>query len=293
VEACAVASNLAGEPEPFRCVAIVGVGLIGGSLGMALRSRGFAMRVIGIDRSEETLSRAVSLGAIDTGSPDLDRVAEADCVVFATPVGGLPGLLERASEFVQPGAILTDVGSVKRRIVSAGERLFGARFVGGHPMSGSEASGVDAARGDLFENAPWAITVARPATTVTDSAVQRIVSLVSALGARPVYLSPADHDCLVGLISHLPHVLSFAFARAVSVDPRASTAVEIAGGSYRDMIRVSRSSPELWADILHENRDVLADAISDLERILQSFRAALQSDDKAAVYQQLLHKLPE
>jgi prephenate dehydrogenase len=250
---------------------------------MALRALGIADRVVGVDRDAEVLARAVALGAIDEGSLEFASIAAADCIVFATPAGILPEVMERAASFVRPDAAVTDTGSVKQRIVQAGERLFGARFVGGHPMAGSEASGVDAARADLFEGAPWVLTTAQTSGSAGAFAAARIGSLVVAVGARPVYLTPGVHDHLAGLVSHLPHVLSFAFARTVAADPGGAIAMDLAGGSYRDLMRVSHSSPELWSQILIENRDLLLPIIASFETSLHSLHSALEATDTGAL----------
>jgi prephenate dehydrogenase len=269
----------------FRRVAIVGVGLIGGSIGMALRARGLATEVVGVDRSAETLARAQALGAIDEGSLEIGAVESADCVVFAAPVGVLADLFASAAPFIAPDAVITDVGSVKRGIVALGEQLFSSRFVGGHPMAGSEASGVEAARPDLFEGAAWALTPAQSSGAAM--AVAAVTTLVTDLGARPVHLTAPVHDHLVGLVSHLPHALSFAFARIVSQDTAAAAAIDIAGGSYTDLTRVSRSSPELWADILLANRDELGAMLAEYEASLRALREAVESGDRAAVLERL------
>lgn len=269
--------------ESFRCIAIVGVGLIGGSLGMALRARGLAGSVLGIDRSEAILARARNLGAIDTGTVDLLALLEADCVFFASSVGGLPALMTLAAPFISPGAIVTDVGSLKRRIVEVGENLFGARFIGGHPMAGSESSGIDAARAGLFEGASWALASSRQVPPQNDEAHSRISALVRALGAKPIPLSPERHDHLVALVSHLPHALSFAFSQALALQPAGAHAIAIAGPSYRDISRISHASPDLWADILMENRDELLPAIASFEASLSRIRAAAETGDRDAL----------
>jgi prephenate dehydrogenase len=279
------------EAAAKECLGIVGVGLIGGSIGMGLRARHIAARVIGIDRSPETLARAQALGAIDEGSQAIDAVAAADCIVFATPVGALPGLMASAAPFAEPYALVTDVASVKRDVVAAGVPLFGSRFVGGHPMAGSEASGIDAARADLFEGAAWALTPLQ--APEAGGATARVARLVEELGGQPVQVAADIHDHLVGLVSHLPHALSFTFARAVALDPSAAAAVDMAGASYADLTRVSRSSPDLWADILLANRDELAAMLADYEALLRAMREAIESGDRAALLGRLSTPPPD
>lgn len=250
---------------------------------MALRKRGLARSILGIDRRPEVLALALSTGAIDESATELTALADADLVVFAIPVGPMPDLLERAAPFISAEAIVTDVGSVKRAIVEAGERLYGCRFIGGHPMAGSEASGVGAARHNLFEQAPWALVRSRLLDEENDDAGARLRALISALGSRVVALTPDDHDHLVGLVSHLPHALSFAFARTVELDSHATAAVTMAGASYRDIRRVSNSSPELWADILIENRGDLAEILHAFGSELNRIGTALASGDREAL----------
>lgn len=271
--------------KPFDCVAIVGVGLMGGSLGMAIRKRLLAEKVIGIDLRQEVLETAVAAGAVDAGSDSLRAAAPADCVVFAAPVSLICSLIEKGAAFLRPDALITDFGSVKRRIVETGERLFGNRFVGGHPMAGSEESGIAAARPDLFEGAAWAVVRSASFALDRDAPAARIAAMISALGGRPVALTANDHDHLAALVSHLPHLLSFAFARTVNADTYAEQARQMAGGSYRDLIRVSYSDPTMWRDIFLGNREALQAAIELYESHLDILKSALEEQDPAALLQ--------
>ncbi|HZP81015.1 MAG TPA: prephenate dehydrogenase/arogenate dehydrogenase family protein [Chthonomonadaceae bacterium] len=268
--------------RPFACVAIVGVGLMGGSLGQALRARGLARRVLGVDREAGTLEKAVALGAIDAGSLDIaEAMREADGVVVAVPVGILPSLLETMAPHVRPDALITDLGSTKARIVETGTRLFGPRFVGGHPMAGSEESGITAAHADLFTGAAWAVVRPEPFDFASDLHAARLAALVSALGGRPIALDAERHDRLVALVSHLPHVLSFAFARTVGADEAAEQARQMAGGSFRDMIRVSAADPSLWRDIFLDNRAALLESLAAFQTQLYALQQALETADSA------------
>ena len=257
-------------------VTIVGVGLIGGSLALALRRRGLAARIVGVDRSEITLNLALAGGAIDAGTTEIaEGVRDADLIIFATPVDSLPAQLEAMAPFVRPDALLTDTGSVKGQITAAGERIFGPRFVAGHPMAGSEKSGFAAAKADLFEGAAWAVVRAAPFALETDEPARRLAELVTALGANPIALDAERHDRLVALVSHLPHLLSFAFAATVNQNADSDTARQMAGGSYRDIMRVSAADPNLWRGIFHENRAALLDALTAWETELANLKAAL------------------
>jgi prephenate dehydrogenase len=260
----------------FDTVAIVGVGMMGGSLGLELRARGLARRVIGIDRNADALTSALDRGAIDAGTADLsDGVAEADCVALAAPVGVIPVLLETLAPFIRPDALVTDLGSVKREIVAVGARLYGPRFVGGHPMAGAPETGVGAALCNLFVDAAWLVVRERPFHWDEDPLAARVAALALALGARPLALDATRHDYLVAFISHLPHVLAFSYAGCVADLEAAALARELAGGSYRDLTRVAGADPTLWRDIFHTNRDCLLEAIEAFETRLQSLKAEL------------------
>lgn len=277
----------------FAQVTIIGVGLMGGSLGLALRQRDLATAVVGVDRQADTLAEAVAVGAIDRGTTDLaDGVKDADCVVMAVPVGIISELMEQIAPFVSPNALVTDLGSVKQRIVAAGTRWFGTRFVGGHPMAGSEQSGVSAARADLFEGAAWAIVRPTPFAFDSDTKAAQAAALARALGAKPVALDAAQHDRLVALVSHLPHALSFSFAQLIGSHPEAEVAQSLAAGSYRDMMRVSRSDPALWRDIFLDNRDALLIAIHSFSSQLDSLQRSIEAGDSEALLALLQRPFP-
>ena len=268
----------------FAQVTLIGVGLMGGSLGLALRQRDIAATVIGIDRQADTLAEAVAVGAIDRGTTDLaDGVRDADCLVFAVPVGIMPKVMEQAAPFVSPNALVTDLGSVKQPIVAAGIEWFGTRFVGGHPMAGSELNGVSAARADLFEGAAWAIVRPTSYAFESDTHAAQAAELARAVGAKPVALDAAQHDRLVALVSHLPHALSFSFAQLIGSHSEAEVAQSLAAGSYRDMVRVSRSDPALWRDIFLDNSDALLTAIDSFARQLDTLRHAVEAGDTEAL----------
>lgn len=268
----------------FRRVAIVGVGLIGGSLGMALRERHLAHTVVGVGRSADRLETARSLGAIDAIATDFaDGLRDADLVALATPIDQILTDIERAGPFLSPGAIVTDVGSTKGQIARAADaHLPPGAFVPGHPMAGSERSGVESAAPTLFNNATWALT---PTDTTNGDALRRVQALAQAVGARVLVLDPDEHDRAVAVTSHLPHVLAYALLalareRASASDPHL---FDLAAGSFASATRVAASSPDLWRDIALTNREALADALrayrADLDAVLDS----LEADDGAAV----------
>lgn len=268
----------------FETVAIVGVGLIGGSLGLALRQRGLAGRVLGIPRREETIREALSVGAIDEGTLDLARVSEADLVVLAPPVLTIPRLVAAMAPHLRPGTVVTDVGSTKGALMRELSCLLPPEvdLVGGHPMAGSEQGGVLASRANLFEGAVYVLTYAE---RTRPENLERLAALVRGLGARPVELDAELHDDAVARISHLPHVVAAALAEATgaSVLPPEMLRLLVAGG-FRSSTRIASSPPEMWRDICLTNRDAILAALSDFEASLAAFRAAIEQEDAEGLY---------
>ena len=263
-------------------VAIVGVGLIGGSLGMALRERRLASSVVGVGRNANTLQKAVGLGAIDAFVTDFaEGVQNADLVVLATPIGQILADTEKLPGSLSPGAIVTDVGSTKGEIAEAGDRFLPGVFVPGHPMAGGERSGVEAARANLFEEATWAIT---PTPHTNPDALQTVRHLAQAVGARVITLSPQEHDEAVAATSHLPHVLAYALASVAGQKAARNAHVpDLAAGSFASGTRVAQSSPELWREIAFSNRAALADAVRACQAELSEVLAALEAGDGDAL----------
>lgn len=267
-------------PMRYETVCIVGMGLLGGSLGMALKRRGLARRVIGVARRPESLAQACERGAIDDGSLDAAAVVgEADLVVLCVPVRAITAFLEQIAPRVAAGALVTDVGSTKAEIAAVGARLLPGRFLGGHPMAGTEQGGIAAADPELFEDAVWALT---PGTASAPAAA--LVDWIRALGARPLILDAAAHDQAVAVTSHLPHVVASALARTAAAQCAQNTdTAQLAAGSFRDGTRVAVSPPVLWRDVCLSNREALLGALDSLEENVQRLRAALEHKDAAAV----------
>lgn len=231
-----------------RRAAIIGVGLMGGSLGMALRSRGW--RVTGVGRDKARLRRAGARGALDEVSTDAAAgVAGADVVVLAVPVDGLIPLGRRLRPHVKPGALVTDMGSVKGDVARAFADW--PDFVGAHPMCGSEKTGVENARHDLFRGATCALT---PSPRTSRAALAKAESFWRGVGARTLRLAPDVHDRRVALVSHLPHLLAEALVSAVEADGGKAWAPALAAGSFRDATRVAGADPALWAPIFAMNK---------------------------------------
>jgi prephenate dehydrogenase len=264
--------------DRLETVAIVGVGLIGGSIGLALRSRHLAKRVVGIGRDVSRLEEARRLGAIDAFSTDMaEGVADAEVAVICTPVSRLVEDALAAAR-LGPGSILvTDAGSTKARIVEGVEADVRGRaaFVGAHPIAGSERQGVAHARANLFEGRSCVLT---PTRQTPPDRLGRARSFWSGLGCRLFEVDPADHDDRLARTSHLPHVVAAALAAAVPPEW-----LPMAAGAYRDGTRVAGADAGLWAAIFLENRRPVLDALGEFESQLAEFRAALEAGDEASL----------
>jgi prephenate dehydrogenase len=261
-------------------IAVLGVGLIGGSIGMAARRRGDA-EVHGYDSDPRVLEAALELGAIDVQAPDAARAVEgADVVFVAGPVGALQQLVSEALESAPPDCVVSDVGSTKRVLLDAGAD---ERFIGGHPLAGAETAGVEHAREDLFEGATWYLTPARGSTAGV--LYERLHRLLTSFGARPTAIDPATHDRLMAYVSHLPHVLAnLLVAQAGSLLSRESLPrLPAVGGSFRDATRVAGANSAIWTDIYVANRDALVAGIDEFVDRLAEVRSILQAADEAAV----------
>ena len=259
-------------------VAVVGVGLIGGSIGMAACGR-LGAEVRGWDPGEGVLDEALSAGAISTPCPSLaDAVAGADVVFVASPVGELRETVAAVLAAAGEDCVVTDVGSTKRSVVAA---VDDPRFIGGHPLAGAETAGVQHARADLFEGATWYLT---PTPRTGGILYDRLHRLLKELGARPAALDAETHDALLATVSHLPHVLANVLvARAARVLSEEGERLPATGPSFRDATRVAGANTEIWRDIYLANADALVDAIDDTVRRLGDVRAALVEGDADAV----------
>jgi len=260
-------------------LAIVGVGLLGGSVAKAARLGGLARRIVGIGRDAGRLRPALDDGTLDLAVTDLDAgVREADFILLAAPVLTIEGLLERVWRAAPDGALITDVGSTKRNIVRAAERFAATRslsFVGSHPLAGSEQAGYRVARADLFRGATVVVT---PTEATELAALKKTTEFWEALGARVSSLDPETHDRTVAAISHLPHLIACALVDgATRVEP---SALELAARGFRDTTRIAAGDPDMWTEIFLANRDALSatveafrEALADLQRAIDAGQA--------------------
>jgi prephenate dehydrogenase len=270
----------------FRQAAIIGVGLIGGSLGMILRRKGLASSVVGVGRRIENLKLAVKLGAIDHYVVDAkEGVKDADVVVLATPVDTYQRHLEEWASCLKSGAIVSDVGSVKGELVEQCERLMpdGVHFVGAHPIAGKEKTGVAAGSEDLFSGMRCIVT---PTKQTNPQALERVRTLWQEAGSTVLTMDPFLHDKILGAVSHLPHVVAFALMGAL-IDIRTEVpSLDLAGhsgGGLRDTTRIAASSPEMWRDIFLWNRDNVVAFIEAYERSLGELKQLIRAGDAAGI----------
>ncbi len=257
-----------------RRASVVGTGLIGGSIGLALRRQGW--HVTGLDQDERTAARALELGALDAVGSDPD----AEVTFLATPVGAVAEAARAA--LAAGGGIVTDVGSVKGSIVDA---VDDPRFIGGHPMAGSEQDGIDGADPDLFAGAVWVLT---PTATTDDAGLARLRAVIGELGADVVALAPDHHDALVAVVSHVPHLTAASLMRMA--DDRATehrALLRLAAGGFRDMTRIASGHPGIWPDICAENRDAIVDVLDGLLASLTEVRSIVARDDRAGLLEVL------
>jgi prephenate dehydrogenase len=260
-------------------LAVLGVGLIGGSIGLAARTRVAGTEVVGFDARPEALTAAAEHGAIDRGVPSVFQAVEgADAVFACAPVGALPALVAEALEHAGEDTVVTDVGSTKRHIAAA---VDDPRFIGGHPIAGAESAGVDSARGDLFEGAAWYLT---PTERSGGLLYERLHSIVVRLGAQPVAIDPETHDRVLAAVSHLPHVIANVLvsqaARRLTQDDERLPRV---GPSFRDMTRVAGANPGIWTDIYLSNASAIADEIDAAVHVLNQVSLWLRGEKGDAI----------
>ncbi len=267
---------MAGKSLKGGTLAVVGVGLMGGSLGLAARRAG-VREVLGVSRSRETLDLALERGAITAVCPSAaEAAAAADLVVVATPVRRVVDDVKAALRGARAETIVSDVGSTKGPLMRALSPAEQARCIGGHPLCGSEAAGVANARQSLYDGATYFLT---PGTHVDADAYRRLSAFVGELGARPVAIDPEEHDRLMAVMSHLPHVLANVLMAQAGTHAGSRDALLSAGPSFRDLTRVAGSNRRVWSDIFLDNRAALLAALATFQQGLQEVLEALAAGD--------------
>ena len=260
-------------------ITLIGVGLLGGSVGLAVKKRGLAGCVTGFVRRVESIDECLSIGAVDEATQDLtEAVTEASLVVMCTPVGGKKDMATQIKPLLSTEAVVTDVGSVKASVIQEVEPIL-SRFVGSHPLCGSEKTGVANASANLFEGATCAVT---PTEQSDPEAVVKVNEFWSALGGKLVNLTVEAHDEIVARTSHLPHVVASALVNAVLCKPCAGES-DFFGTGFADTTRLASGSPTMWRDIALTNAESIQKAIDDLQVELSELKAALALKDADAL----------
>lgn len=269
---------------PFEKLVVLGLGLLGGSVAAAAKQRGLAREVVGAARRSGPLERARKAGIVDSVASPLEAVVGADFVVLGTPVGSMPKVVAEVASNLEPGCIVTDVGSVKVSVIDMLPGLLpeGVDFVGSHPMAGSHLRGPDHARADLFEGATCVVT---PRVGQDTAAIERVEEFWQELGARVTRRTPATHDEQVAWVSHLPHLLAFAFADSLHSAP--VDVGELAGSGFRDFTRIAQSDAELWGEILSLNSKALSGPLNHFSEALAKLARLLEEGDGESLEQLL------
>jgi prephenate dehydrogenase len=268
----------------FRKITIIGVGLLGGSIGLAVKRRGLAREVAGFVRRAASFKECEKAGAVDYATADLlAAVSNSDLIVLCTPLAQMRLLAEQFLSALKRGAIVTDVGSVKAGVVRELESLVqksGAHFIGSHPMAGAEKTGVGASRENLFENAVCVLT---PTKRSNASAVRKLEQFWKSLGARILKMDASQHDLLVSRTSHLPHVVAATLANLVLNPANPKLQSQLCANGFRDTTRIASGSPEMWRDIALANRKNLAKSVDAFISELEKFQRALKKADTKAI----------
>jgi prephenate dehydrogenase len=268
----------------FRKITIIGVGLLGGSIGLAAKKRRVAGEIAGFVRSKKSIADCEKFGATDFATTDLlAAVSNSDLVILCTPLAQMLPLAKQFLPALKRGAMVTDVGSVKSGVVRELESIIakaGAHFVGGHPMAGAEKTGVAAARADLFENAVCVLTLTKKSNA---AAVRKLEQFWKSLGARILKMDAAQHDLLVSRSSHLPHVVAATLANLVLNPASPKQQATLCANGFRDTTRIASGSPEMWRDIALANRKNLSRSLDAFIADLQKFQRALKKSDAKAI----------
>lgn len=258
----------------FNKIGIVGVGLIGGSLGLAIKEKGLAGEVIGISRKKTSLRLAKEKKAIDKGSLDFNILKDVDLVILATPVNTIIDLAKKISKIIPKDCIVTDVGSTKQEVVNCLERIF-PYYIGSHPLAGSEKRGIRFADKDIFKDSLCVLT---PTKNTSPEVLIKIKGFWQKLGMKVVLVSPRFHDKVLSFISHLPHILAFSL---VNTAPKRF--LDFAASGFKDTTRIASSESEIWQDIFLSNRNYILKAIDLFQKNLSQIKSAIKAKDKESL----------
>ena len=269
-------------------VSLIGLGLLGGSLGKAMLQGGLAKRVLGLVRREESIQQAQEAGIVPQAYLEpQEAVQEADLIILCTPVLQIPALMEKMLPHLRPGTLVTDVGSVKRELVDHLEPLLtsaGCIYIGSHPMAGSERHGLEHADPNLFLGATCVIT---PTATSPDASVQTIMQFWESVGGQPLIMEAAQHDQWVAHASHLPHAVAAMLAWRTLDPAQGALQAELCSTGFRDTTRVASGSPEMWADILISNRSAIGQSLQSHQEQCTELKQWLENNDRASILEWL------
>jgi prephenate dehydrogenase len=266
-------------------LALIGVGLIGGSFALAMQAAGRFAHIAGFDVDPEAMRRARDMGVIsEAAASAADAVAAANLVVLATPVGATASLLREIGPALEESAVVTDVGSTKAGVIAAARAALGtafARFVPGHPIAGRELPGVEHAEASLFRDKLYVCT---PVAETDASAIATVEEHWRAAGSRIEHMTPDEHDRVFAAVSHLPHLLAFALVAQIAGDADAERKFALAGAGFRDFTRIAASSPSMWRDVCLANRDAIGAELNAYRAVLDELQRALDAADGAAMH---------
>ncbi len=275
----------------IHCLAVIGLGLIGGSLARALKHAGVCDKVIGCGRRVENLEQGMALGVIDDYSTDIaTAVSDADVVMVAVPLGAMAQTFAALRDNLKSGAIITDGGSAKTSVVEAARAHLSsgqfARFVPGHPIAGAEKSGVTASKVDLYHDHRVILT---PLAETAPEATRLIEAMWQHTGAQVMHMDMRSHDAVLAATSHLPHVLAFAFVDLLAKLPEEDNVFNFAAGGFRDFSRIASSDTQMWHDICLANREAILTILTQFQDNLDSLRQAIDKQDSEALKQTFAH----
>jgi len=268
------------EESGFKKITIIGVGLIGGSFGLALKENRPNFKIVGVDK-QEVIKKAIARGAIDEGTVNLEEgVKEADVVIMATPVKTILGLLPQINSFLKKGCLVTDTGSTKAKIIETANQVLpqDIHFIGGHPMAGSEEYGIESANPHLFQDRTYILTPTKKSNLI---AIEKIFSLVKMIGANKLVLNPLDHDRIVGVVSHLPQIMAVSLINMVSElvqKENNNNYFKAVGEGFKDMTRIALSPCKIWEDICDTNKEAILEMIQQFKQYLNLVEDKLTND---------------
>ena len=268
-----------GESD-FKKITIIGVGLIGGSFGLALKKKKPSFKIVGVDK-QEVIKKAIARGAIDEGTVNLEEgIEEADVVIIATPVKTILDLLPKINPFLKKGCLVTDTGSTKVKIIEKANQILpqDVHFIGGHPMAGSEKYGIDSADSHLFQEKTYILTLTNKSNLV---AIEKIFLIIRMIDAKRLILDPLDHDRIVGAVSHLPQIMAVSLINMINIltqEENNNNYFKAIGGGFKDMTRIALSPSKIWEDICETNQETIVEMIQEFRSYLSVIEDKLKNN---------------